>query len=208
MRSVRFAGRKGRRPPAKKKKQQKKRETAYQIRNRILREIGFDSYAEYLKHPIWKIIREKVMESCDGRCFCCGEIATQVHHSKYTRSNLTGKDLSGLLAVCSHCHVSAEFAIGGSKQPLQVANKQLGIHGKKAVQPSYRFYCLHCKKELLHGQKKFCSARCQSIKGQSKGKKKKYKRRKGLEERIKIEEKRKEPRKSDRNKTVVTTKRQ
>lgn len=62
----------------------------------------------------------------------CTKTATQVHHSKYTKENLTGESLEFLHPVCHKCHESAEF-LNGKKVTVAVANQRLGITNPKMM---------------------------------------------------------------------------
>jgi 5-methylcytosine-specific restriction endonuclease McrA len=90
---------------------------AYAERNGILRSLGFGSYAEYLKSPMWRGIRERVMARSRWKCRKCGCRAKQVHHVRYTWSNLSGKSLWCLMALCRKCHKKVEFKDGKKVVP-------------------------------------------------------------------------------------------
>lgn len=81
----------------------------YQQRNRILKEMGFESYDEYLRSELWNSIRFRLIRSKGFTCECCGKRASQVHHSMYRKENLTGQSLRGMKAVCRDCHRLIEF---------------------------------------------------------------------------------------------------
>lgn len=99
----------------------------YSRRNRILQNLGFNSYSQYQQSQLWSEIRERVFEQRGRKCCKCGEHATQVHHSRYTTKNLSGETIGWLHPVCGTCHQYAEVAIDGSKRSLAKANKLLGL---------------------------------------------------------------------------------
>jgi hypothetical protein len=70
----------------------------------ILRQLGFTTYQDYLRSQLWMSIRRRVLAFYDGRCKDCGGKATQIHHYRYNRDNLSGKSLHGLYALCRPCH--------------------------------------------------------------------------------------------------------
>lgn len=96
---------------------------AYRERNRILAVMGFASYKAYLKSPLWASIRATVLEG-NPFCFVCNGNATQVHHAKYRKSDLEGRDLRFLYPICGDCHGNAEFD-GGVKLSLKAANRKM-----------------------------------------------------------------------------------
>lgn len=70
--------------------------------------MGFKDYKDYLKSELWASIRSKVL-AANPNCFSCGRKATQVHHGKYRKNDLEGRELRSLFAVCGGCHFKAEF---------------------------------------------------------------------------------------------------
>ena len=115
----------GKRPKGKKKKNKRSRKRnkkkiiynewkEVSSRQKILDEIGFDSYEEYMSSDLWrKEIRPKVKERFKGVCQSCklemqGKGVQQiVHHREYTKANLDGDTIEGLTLVCKTCHSRA-----------------------------------------------------------------------------------------------------
>ncbi|QRM34782.1 HNH endonuclease [Microvirga sp. VF16] len=62
------------------------------------------NYLAYLKTPLWEDIKEKVLTRAGGKCACCRQRATEVHHRDYRPRVLAGEDLSPLVPVCRSCH--------------------------------------------------------------------------------------------------------
>ena len=88
----------------------------YHKRSRILKRIGFKSYAEYLKSALWNQIRTKVFLSKGTHCYLCiHRPATTIHHCRYSRADLLGKRMIGMFPLCNICHHEIEFKIDGSK---------------------------------------------------------------------------------------------
>lgn len=85
-----------------------KRAIAYRERNRNIRAMGYPTYAHYLKSDLWYSIRDKAL-TLKPNCFVCGKKATQVHHGKYRKKDLEGRDFAFLFSVCSGCHHRSEF---------------------------------------------------------------------------------------------------
>lgn len=74
---------------------------------------GFADYESYLRSPLWKDIRQKVLRANDGECAGCENRASQVHHRDYRPRVLCGKDLTALVPVCQSCHEKIEDARKG-----------------------------------------------------------------------------------------------
>jgi hypothetical protein len=67
----------------------------------------YQSYAEYLRHPRYRAIREVAMERAGWRCQQCGGRATEVHHVRYPRWG-TFDVPENLVPVCHACHCVIE----------------------------------------------------------------------------------------------------
>lgn len=106
---------------------------AYRNRNRELRKLGFNSYAEYLASELWSNIRAKVLRDKGRKCFCCGARADTVHHQTYHVSVLNGKDRRPLQPVCDGCHRRIEFDESGGKRPLHEVHR-----AARRLKASYR----------------------------------------------------------------------
>lgn len=91
-----------------------------------IRDVGFNSYSEYLQSDLWKSIRNKVLNAAKFKCCMCHQTATQVHHRSYNRENLLGINLKGLVALCGRCHYAIEFT-DGKKNDLGKANRKLKV---------------------------------------------------------------------------------
>jgi hypothetical protein len=96
---------------------------AYRGRDRILRELGFEAYADYLASELWATIRKRVLGKEKWTCKRCGRKGTQVHHIQYTKENLSGRSLSRMVCLCAHCHEKSERLPDGTKTTLAEANK-------------------------------------------------------------------------------------
>lgn len=72
-------------------------------RRMVLMELGFDTYEAYLCSDLWKRIRRAVLDRDRHRCKC-GAKATQVHHRRYAKVDLSGQTLLYLVAICEPCH--------------------------------------------------------------------------------------------------------
>lgn len=96
----------------------KKKADNYSGRNMVLRKAGFQSYRDYLASSIWSSIRSRVLERDRGQCKLCKTKACAIHHRFYSRSNLKGSNLSGLVSVCPTCHRFIEFDTTGNKRTL------------------------------------------------------------------------------------------
>lgn len=94
----------------------------YTRRNEILARMGYPTYAAYLASPLWARVRRAFFNDVewgflggDRPCYSCGAHATQVHHGRYTKKNLTGESLRHLYALCRRCHEACEFSDNGEK---------------------------------------------------------------------------------------------
>lgn len=74
-----------------------------------LRELGFESYSQYLASDLWKSIRRRVYAMCGDQCYLCPNRATQLHHNRYHKNDLSGKRLKFIKPVCGSCHKAIEF---------------------------------------------------------------------------------------------------
>lgn len=96
----------------------------YDSRIRNLKVIGFATYAEYLASDLWKSIRVRVFASKGSTCVACPAFATQVHHNRYHKNDLLGKNLNFLVPICRTCHEVAEFD-RGKKSTVRKARKAI-----------------------------------------------------------------------------------
>lgn len=91
----------------------------YRERHRVLSDLGFLSYEEYLASPLWQGIRLRKLKE-DNHCWGCGRPGCwQVHHADYSRETLLGESLMGLRTICDRCHKWAEFFCGSKLSPSQ-----------------------------------------------------------------------------------------
>ena len=51
-------------------------------------------------------IRPKIFLNFDDRCFLCGDIATEIHHIDYDKSNSYEYNMT---ALCKSCHAKTNF---------------------------------------------------------------------------------------------------
>lgn len=136
------------------------KDSRYFHRNRVLNELGFDSYTDYLRSDLWKSIRSRVLARFRGKCQSCGATATEVHHKHYSKSVLLGEHIIGLTAICRACHESSELD-GEIKVDVTTANRRMRLIGEAngRVKP----LCVVCKKNPTKGKATVCR-RCTSVK--------------------------------------------
>ncbi len=103
----------------------------YVRRNAILKSLGFNNYADYLKSPLWIQIRTDVLRRDKYLCFC-GKRAQFVHHVSYSRRVLEGSDYFSLISICKSCHQLAETDEG---KKLSFKNSQ------RRFKALYTFFC-------------------------------------------------------------------
>lgn len=94
----------------------------YHHRAQILKRFGFKNYKAYLLSELWLKIRAAKLRK-DPRCFKCGRLATQVHHSYYSLVNMLGHGFDGLYSVCGKCHHWAEFDEGEKTTLIRATSK-------------------------------------------------------------------------------------
>ena len=68
----------------------------------------FDSYAEYLKHPVYRALRACALRRNAGRCSACGQPASEVHHINYPKPWGTFDVPSNMRPICHACHCAIE----------------------------------------------------------------------------------------------------
>jgi len=84
------------------------------------------SYQEYLNTPLWREIRQRVIDKkgtcCEG---CGGDYIIQVHHTFYTKIIISGKSLRGLRVVCKTCHKKIHKLVDDGEMSLKKATKTI-----------------------------------------------------------------------------------
>lgn len=110
----------------------------YRYRAQILKAMGFASYQQYLKSPLWEYIRAKVFKK-QRTCQVCHSVpATQIHHGLYTLRNMAGESTNQLWAICKECHEKIEFNESGNK----VSNAEAEIRRQWfASRPKKKWKC-------------------------------------------------------------------
>jgi hypothetical protein len=69
--------------------------------------LGFASYRDYRKSPLWADIRSRVFDLKGRTCLRCNERrATQIHHTRYDAETMAGRTLVGLVPICGPCHAA------------------------------------------------------------------------------------------------------
>lgn len=107
---------------------------AYHQRNRVLFQLGFLSYDQYLRSPLWGRIRTQQLRE-HPNCYGCGCKAEEVHHGNYRRETLAGTSNRGLYSVCERCHRTAEFLPGfGKVGPAQATQRLKAIRAGRLDQ--------------------------------------------------------------------------
>ena len=121
-------------------KRGRRRFTPYRKRDEILLSIGFESYADYLTSPLWKLIRDAKI-AVDPTCELCGLPAQEVHHISYRKNVLIGKHQWSLLSVCCGCHKRIEFTESGKKRTFYEVHSTV----KRLLKASGRWFA-HTRK--------------------------------------------------------------
>lgn len=77
-----------------------------------------EDYRDYLKTPLWRKIRRRVLKRDERVCKCCAGNATQVHHRSYAPEVMRGENDDELACVCEGCHNYIEFdELGNPRDP-------------------------------------------------------------------------------------------
>jgi len=111
----------------------------YKERDDILEELGYDDYKHYLKSDLWSEIRDRVLKESGYECICCGNqkldetLVMQIHHMVYSKKNLSGESLYGLVAICRSCHVKAEFKPRTKTKGRRGRRRKLKMGAKKTL---------------------------------------------------------------------------
>jgi 5-methylcytosine-specific restriction endonuclease McrA len=96
----------------------------YNERNKLVKQLGFKGYRDYLDSETWQTIRGRVLERDQEACHVCGKKASQVHHRRYDIETLTGRSLDYLVSLCGCCHYRSEFK-GKKKRTLYSVNASI-----------------------------------------------------------------------------------
>ena len=80
------------------------------------RQLGFPSYAIYLKSELWASIRQRVFERDGNSCVLCQRHASCAHHRSYDIETMSGRDISMIMSLCGHCHGRIECDEHGLKR--------------------------------------------------------------------------------------------
>lgn len=99
--------------------------SSYGARNEVLKDLGFEDYAMYLRSPLWAKVRTNVFEQRGRDCYCCGLMAIEVHHERYALEDLEGRCLDFLHPICDRCHRFIERDENGEKVGHDEANRTM-----------------------------------------------------------------------------------
>ena len=110
-------------------------------RNRILKDIGYETYQDFLKSAEWITTKDEIARRVKkgkliySACWCCGSKDNlQLHHLKYNKLNLSGGIGGYLRMVCNNCHeiihlmtrLDPKVSIKAATKRLRKKNKKLG----------------------------------------------------------------------------------
>lgn len=85
---------------------------SYYERDLNLKKIGYGSYLEYLKSPLWSTVRARVFGHYGKTCALCPRPAEQIHHNWYGEKELRGQRMCNMMPICKPCHQSIEYKDG------------------------------------------------------------------------------------------------
>ena len=93
-------------------------ESSTRVMDMKAKQIGYESYADYLKSDHWA----RLVDYCRGnRCFCCFKTESlSLHHTSY--DNLGNESPTDFATVCSGCHESIHGMVRAKKATLENAH--------------------------------------------------------------------------------------
>jgi len=97
----------------------------WEMQKKVLKEMGYNNYREYLAGVVWANIRERVLELHKHKCTICNRKATTIHHREYTEEVLRGSRIESLEPLCWDCHNRIEYDKHGNKNDLFYANNKI-----------------------------------------------------------------------------------
>ena len=121
----------------------------YRIRDATLKKMGYSSYKNYLESPLWRSIRGRVLARDGDKCRICGSEADHVHHQRYNRAILSGRDIRELLSLCSSCHKGFEFDDNGKKRDILEVKRLAKNEMSSDITPEQRQAHILESEELL-----------------------------------------------------------
>lgn len=94
-------------------------------RQKVLKQLGFATYGDYLASPLWKGIRIRVLARARYACQICSKPgryhrAVEIHHQSYDLDTMQGTTLDYLVALCHRCHRRLEFKGKGKRSHKEV----------------------------------------------------------------------------------------
>jgi 5-methylcytosine-specific restriction endonuclease McrA len=92
-------------------------------------------YADYLKSPLWRTIRRRVLKRDGNVCRRCGGKATRVHHRSYADEVMAGNDDRQLASICEGCHNVIHFDDNGQKCSPEETERLLCTRDESATFP-------------------------------------------------------------------------
>ncbi len=82
-----------------------KRELRARVRETRLAELGYASYADYMRSAAWRDVKARYRASDLPQICMCGEAKVDMHHTTYER---VGRErLEDLIPLCRRCHDQA-----------------------------------------------------------------------------------------------------
>jgi hypothetical protein len=95
------------------------------------RELGFNSYDDYLASPLWRGIRQRVYDLRGRVCLKCKKRpGTQIHHTDYELETMRGERIDTLEPICGECH-QREHGLDGRKNPKPHRPKPANLPARK-----------------------------------------------------------------------------
>ncbi|HSW15063.1 MAG TPA: hypothetical protein VLI06_19605 [Solimonas sp.] len=89
------------------------------------------SHSEYLRSPLWRRIRRRVMKRDSSQCQLCLRRADVVHHISYEYQVIVGKRDDDLVSLCNACHEALEFDSDGRHRSVE---EKLAVFSERKTQ--------------------------------------------------------------------------
>ena len=98
----------------------------YQVRNEVVRVLGYRDYKAYLRSDEWRELRAAILQQYPS-CICCDQFSQVVHHVRYISQTMAGMDgfRHYLAPLCHACHEKIEITEDGEKGSMPRANTMM-----------------------------------------------------------------------------------
>jgi hypothetical protein len=112
--------------------------------------IAQEDYGAYLRSPLWRRIRNRVLKRDHRECqrHGCDRKANEVHHRSYDDDVMKGNDDSKLVSLCRSCHEYITYDENGIRRPLEEQDRLLQDVPDRTILPAIEII-----RGQVHGEK-------------------------------------------------------